>query len=314
MISLAKSKTLLFLICLLSVFLFNLNSYKVKHYISKQCEPIRPNNSPIAEIKHAQGLLWKVSKAGKDSSYLYGTIHVSDPEVTTLTDQVSNALEDSDFFVMEALPDTAQMMSFSRTMFFNDGQLLSSFVDAPIYEKTKEILHAYKLSSDSVSIMKPWAAFLIMNYPPDQGEPLDMVLLSLAKLNSAEVAGLESLKEQADIFTRLSMEDQVMLLTDTVCHYDLVVKDFEVMKSIYLEQDLASLYNYVHKNSMSDKPMYQRLMEKLIDERNYIMTERMQRYLNKGNAFIAIGAMHLPGKEGVLSRLEKKGYSVTAIY
>lgn len=48
--------------------------------------------------------------------------------------------------------------------------------------------------------------------------------------------------------------------------------------------------------------------------RNSRMVERMQDYLHKGNAFIAIGALHLPGEKGVLHLLEQKGFTVTAIY
>ncbi len=55
-------------------------------------------------------------------------------------------------------------------------------------------------------------------------------------------------------------------------------------------------------------------MKKLIQDRNHIMSERMQAFLKKGNAFIAIGAMHLAGKEGVLALLEKQGYSVSPVY
>ena len=45
-----------------------------------------------------------------------------------------------------------------------------------------------------------------------------------------------------------------------------------------------------------------------------MMTERMQQVLAGGNAFIAIGAMHLPGDDGVLSLLAKQGYTITAVY
>ena len=311
MMPLAKKILFFLLLCL-----FNLTSIhaNAKELISPQCKPLEENSASVENLKHSQGILWKIVKKGKKTSYVYGTIHISDVDVTTLPDIVNKALRDSDQFVMEALPDLEQMLAFSKTMFFNDGKLLSTFVDAAIYERTKEILSTYQLGAASVSVMKPWAAFLIMNYPPDQGEPLDLVLLSLAKQNGAEVNGLESLKEQSDIFSELNMEEQVTLLRDTVCHYEVIEEDFAAMKSFYLKRDLAGLYNYVQRYSVSDKPMYQKLMKRLIDDRNYRMFDRMQPMLDKGNAFIAIGAMHLAGKEGVLSLLEKQGYGVSAIY
>ena len=227
---------------------------------------------------------------------------------------VDKALHESNQFVMEALPDVEQMLILSKMMFFSDGKILSDYIDDSIFEKTKEILSSYQLGSDAVSVMKPWAAFLMMNYPPDQGQPLDLVLMSLAQQNGATVSGLESLKEQGEIFNQLSLDEQVQLLTDTVCHYDIVEEDFTVMKSFYLKRDLGGLYNYAQRYSMSNEPVYKKLMKKLIVDRNNSMVERMQPLLDKGKSFIAIGAMHLTGAEGVLTLLENEGYSVSAIF
>ena len=36
--------------------------------------------------------------------------------------------------------------------------------------------------------------------------------------------------------------------------------------------------------------------------------------LRDGGAFVAIGAAHLPGEDGVLARLEDRGYRITREY
>ncbi len=306
---LLKQKIIILLCCL-----FSITSIQAQELISPHCEPLLDSQTAAEVIPYGQGLLWKISKQDKEPSYLFGTIHISDKDVTTLPDVVEKALNESEQFVMEALPDAEQMLLFSRMMFFHDGQQLSKLVDTSIFKKTKSILSAYHLGSDAVSIMKPWAAFLLMNYPPDAGDPLDLVLLSMAQQNGATFSGLESLKEQADIFADLKMTEQVKLLTDTVCHYDVIEEDFIAMKSFYLKRDLGGLYNYTQRYSMSREPVYEKLMTKLIVDRNKTMAERMQPMLDKGKSFIAIGAMHLTGAEGVLFLLEKQGYSLTAIY
>ncbi len=63
-----------------------------------------------------------------------------------------------------------------------------------------------------------------------------------------------------------------------------------------------------------EKPLYQNLMQRLINERNTNMVKRMLDIMDKGRSFIAIGAMHLTGEEGVLALLEAKGYEVSAIF
>jgi uncharacterized protein len=304
-----RAQLIVVLLCL-----FSQTTTQAKELISTHCKPLVESHSSIEDVRHSQGLLWKISKGNRETSYLFGTIHVSDTEITTLPDVVDKALHESDQFVMEAIPDIEQMLLLSQMMFFSDGQRLSEYIDDPVYEKTKEILSAYHLGPDAVSIMKPWAAFLMMNYPPDQGQPLDLVLLSLAQQNGAAVAGLESLKEQGEIFNQLSLDEQVKLLTDTVCHYDIVEEDFTAMKSFYLKRDLGGLYNYAQRYSMNNEPVYKKLMQKLIIDRNNAMVERMQPMLEKGKSFIAIGAMHLTGEKGVLALLEKQGYRVLAIF
>lgn len=304
-----KQRLLVLLFCL-----FSGTTPYAKQLISSQCEPLIENADVTETVRHAQGLLWRITKEDGEPNYLFGTIHVSDPAITTLPEVVGKALHESEQFVMEALPDAEQMLLFSKMMFFNDGQYLFELVEKPIYNKTKSILSSYHLGPEAVSLMKPWAAFLLMNYPPDSGDPLDLVLLSLAKQNGASVAGLESLQEQAQIFSQLNMDEQVKLLTDTVCHYDVVEEDFSAMKSFYLKRDLAGLYNYAQRHTMSNEPVYKKLMQKLINDRNTIMAERMQPMLKQGKSFIAIGAMHLAGEDGVLALLEKQGYSVSAIF
>jgi len=77
---------------------------------------------------------------------------------------------------------------------------------------------------------------------------------------------------------------------------------------------LKGLFIQSNQYSFSKEPIYKDLMKRLLIDRNYIMTERMQDILDEGNAFIAIGAMHLPGEEGVLSLLGKQGYKIHSVY
>ena len=50
------------------------------------------------------------------------------------------------------------------------------------------------------------------------------------------------------------------------------------------------------------------------DARNRVMADRMAARLNRGGAFIAVGALHLPGERGLLSLLSQRGYTVTRVY
>jgi len=279
------------------------------------CRPLQlvpqETEKPLA---YSSALLWKLSKSGQSPSYIFGTIHVSDTRITTLPAPVHAALNSASVFIMEALPVPDESMKLSQMMYFDDGKKLRDYLDDDLYRRTTSILDDYEVTSESVTFMKPWAAFIIMSYPQGGGVPLDLQLLDVAYSNGAETHGLETLTEQGRVFNSMDLQSQVRLLLDTVCNYESVNIEFETMKTLYLQRDLRALYYYSQQSSFPGDKLYDDLFRRLLTDRNRIMAERMQQVLAGGNAFIAIGAMHLPGADGVLSLLLKQGYTITAVY
>ncbi len=86
------------------------------------------------------------------------------------------------------------------------------------------------------------------------------------------------------------------------------------MKQLYIERDLKGLFIYSQKYTVPGDKVYDELMDKLLTQRNRKMAQRMQAQLQAGEAFIAIGAMHLPGEEGVLNLLEQQDYTIKLVY
>jgi hypothetical protein len=283
--------------------------------LAPRCEPLELVQGFASKpVRYGKGILWRVSRQGAEHSYLFGTIHVADERILDLPTAVTHALDTSRVFVMEALPELEQAALFSNMMFFQDGNRLDQLVSGPVFTRTVAILKTYLIPEQVVVIMKPWAAYVTMNYPPQSGSVLDLELMTRASIKGTEIRGLETMAEQGEIFNKLSVDTQVRLLTDTVCHYDVVKNDFEEMKKFYLNRDTGGLYNYTNRYSITDEAVYQQLMNDLLTRRNHTMAERMQEILNKGNAFIAIGALHLPGDEGVLNLLDGSGYIISRIY
>lgn len=280
-----------------------------------ECQPLElAHQDSRNDIRHEHGLLWRISKGGVEPSYLFGTIHVSDPEIVNLPTAVKEALQESELFVMEARLDGPEMLAFAQEMFFRDGTRLSDIIDTELYQQTETLLAKYGIPPMAAQSLKPWAAFMTLNMPPDVGLPLDLVLKNLAQEHGLKIDGLESVAEQAAVFENLSRQTQIELLSDSVCHYDVLQGDMDDMKKLYLQRDLEGLFSYHNKYHLQTHEEYQQLMKRLLWDRNRIMAERMLPILEKGNAFIAIGAMHLAGEQGVLSLLEDSGYQVKSVY
>lgn len=144
--------------------------------------------------------------------------------------------------------------------------------------------------------------------------PLDLKLFEMAVDQGAKTSGLETLSEQGAVFSKMALKDQLRLLLDTVCNYNLVTQGIEKMKQFYLERDLNGLLAASAQHFYADEPLYRELNKRLLIDRNKLMIDRMQPFLQKGDAFIAVGALHLPGDDGIMESLNQQGYKITAIY
>ena len=280
-----------------------------------QCRPyeiIEPELDGPEKFKN--GLLWGISRDGALLGYIFGTIHVDDKNILDIPSVVSTSLGSSDYFAMEVIPTPEDVMNFSLSMFFMDGSRLDTLLPTVIFNETVRILDKYSLTKEIVTVMKPWAAFIIMSYPANMDTVLDLKLLQLAQSNGAQVSGLESSREQIEIFSEMDITDQVRILVDAVCHYDTVLSDFSNIKNLYLQRDLEGLYIYGQKYLFEDNSVYEDISDKLLLQRNQRMVDRMIDVFELGKSFIAIGAMHLPGDKGVLNLLEMKKYEITLIY
>ena len=239
-----------------------------KKLTNADCRVIEATTSDSSSIaKFSDALLWKVSKAGNSSSYIYA-----------------------------------------------DGTTLKDYLDDDLFYRTAKVLSAFQLPVEAVVVMRPWAAFLIMNYPADNTLPLDLKLFEIAMDQGAKTAGLETLREQGAVFSEMALKDQLRLLRDTVCNYTMVTQGIEEMKQFYLARDLNGLLAASAQHPYADEPLYKELNKRLLTDRNKLMIDRMQPYLQKGNAFIAVGALHLPGNDGIIENLNQQGYKITAIY
>ncbi|MEJ2452394.1 MAG: TraB/GumN family protein [Gammaproteobacteria bacterium] len=84
---------------------------------------------------------------------------------------------------------------------------------------------------------------------------------------------------------------------------------------LYLARDLAGLEAINNQQLQSaDAKLAADVEQRLILTRNHRMVMRMQARLQEGYAFIAVGALHLPGEQGILKLLEEHGYLVKYVY
>jgi uncharacterized protein YbaP (TraB family) len=275
-------------------------------------ELVEQKHADVGDLRHERGLLWKVTRSNSAPNYLFGTIHIGDPRVTDLPPAITEALLSSESFTMEVLMDLGTLLEMAQEMYYQDGTKLSAVVGDELFARVVERLGGYGIPAEAAAVLKPWAAYTTLSLPPGQTAlPQDMLLMLTAQQAGKSLRGLESLQEQAAVFESLSSEDQVAMLAELVCHYDLMQRDVELMIEHYIARDLKALMQMTvrYRSTHQDH-----LLEALLKQRNPRMLERMLPSLKEGKAFIAVGALHLPGKGGLLHLLEENGFRVEAVY
>lgn len=265
--------------------------------------------------QYTRGLLWRVESSGRAPSYLFGTIHSSDPRVLALPTPVKQAFERSASFTMEMVTDGSALVAMAETMFLGDGQTLKQLTGEALYAEIRDALAARGLPDFGLEKQKPWVVLMTLSTPPSRGGMfLDLALQLQATMAGKPVHGLESMGEQLAVFDELPVEDQVALLRETVKAQRESEAQLEALTRAYLTRDLAELMATVERFRPGDARLYNTLMQRLLDDRNRRMAERMEARLAEGDAFIAVGAAHLPGRDGLLALLASRGYRLTAVY
>ncbi|TPN83718.1 polysaccharide biosynthesis protein GumN [Mesorhizobium sp. CU2] len=282
-----------------------------------------------AAVPNGKGLLWKLEKPGEKPSYLFGTMHMTDMRVTTLPPAAQKAYDGAGTIIIETTDamDKAKMMAAMASepglMMFTDNTTLSSLLspqDAAILDKG---LDARGIPPATVAKMKPWILSAMLALPACEvarqaaGAPvLDVKLATEAKASGKDVEGLETAVDQLRAMASLPLEMHMKSLVETMKLGDKVNDVNETMIVLYQHGETGMFWPLLRAvmPGAADDPASEAAFEQtMITSRNKVMAAHAAPILAKGNVFMAVGAMHLPGAEGLVEDFRKAGYIVTAV-
>ena len=262
------------------------------------------------------GILWQIERAGLRPSYLLGTIHSDDSRVIDIPAIIRQKLRQADSFSAELKMDPLSMQEGSRLMFLPPGQTLVSLIGKQRYQRCVTLLAGYGVPDQVLQRMKPWALVVTLSMPKSRsGIVLDQWLYQQAEQQGKKTYGLETTREQTAIFESFSLQQQLVMLDDAIKEFNRLPMLFDDLLHYYLQRDLTGLQHSSEKYMLQGDGMVARqFKQKALLDRNHLMVRRMQPRLLEGNSFIAVGALHLPGEEGILRLLQRQGYRVTPVY
>lgn len=287
----------------------------------------------VPDRKHPDSpMLWKIEGKGLTSpSYLFGTIHLPNPEITTLHPAAKKAFESASSLHTEVDLSFAAQMKASQLMLRNDGKTLSQSIGK---ELTKELDTALakvnpELNSRPLGRLKTWAAAVMvpmLEHQMGEQQPFDLQLYQRAQKAGKRTEAMETLKGQLGRFDKLNEEEQKALLKSSLKSFleaknggkDLLAE----LKEAYLKGDEVEISKLIDESGFSGKDgdlpaeLSKKIMQLILIDRNIDMTESVKNQLTDKpdeSHFFAAGTAHYLGEESVTELLRKSGYTITRI-
>ena len=264
-------------------------------------------------LSHAtdKGLFWKLESPSGITSYLFGTIHTDDNRVADLSANVLDAIKKTDTFLMEAEPsqDTTSLMLTNG----NVAELLTS----DEFDQVRELADFHVMHMGAVMKMKPWLLAVIFDLPKPQTEfSQDNLLMAKSIDFGKDVKGLETSKEHFSIMDNFSMDEQVVMLRAVLKRTpEQKEADFERLLAAYLvgDSDKLTALDEQITGGMLPVSIWSKMRKSLLDDRNLTMAKRAIPLALEKPVFVAVGASHLAGDNGLISAFKKAGFKLTAV-
>jgi uncharacterized protein YbaP (TraB family) len=259
-----------------------------------------------------KSLLWEVkNKEGKTCSYLFGTIHAIEERKFYFPKKLEKIASKCDAICLEISDLTDNAPSMDKLM-MTDKSLSEIFtksqLDSVYQWAEKYLLMKPKQFDENFGQVKPFLLlqFILKSSLPESTKSYELVFEEQAKKNKQKVLGLETVDFQLNLFDKMPISEQVKMVMETLKEEENAKKKFEEMQQIYLEQDLDRLYRLTKDESTSFNRSF-------LEDRNIDWIPKIENISKDKVVFIAVGAAHLAGSEGVIELLMKKGFQVLPI-
>lgn len=264
----------------------------------------------------AESTLWKVS-SNKGTMYIQGSAHVLKAENYPLAPAIEQAYSNSTTLVLEV--DMGEMMSpqtqqlILEKAMLKQPDTLKTILEPEIYNSLEELASEAGLPLAAMQQFKPWFATMTITLLKmqkmglDENLGLDRYFYNKALKDEKAVKGLESIDFQIALLDSLSDENPNDFVTRSITELAQIEDDLNTLLKAWETGDFQTLETLINK-SFEDFPGQ---FDKFITARNKAWIRPLSGMLNSGDThMVVVGAGHLPGEEGVIKLLKKKGYSV----
>ena len=269
-------------------------------------------------------LLWKITGKGlKHPSYLFGTHHLIPIQFLDSVPGLYKAFNECDVVVGEMAMNNLDATSKIQqaAIMPNHTNMKDLIKDSLNYNMVdKELKSVLKFGLKEVSVVNPsliLSMYEIAIFKKATGytdnNQSDSYFQLIATEKGKKVIGLETVEQQISIlFGNGSLQRQADVLVETVHQKDSALAEIKTVNGLYKAGKIEELIKLSNRRGnvidMTDEEYV-----KLVDDRNADWMTKIPKFMQDSSCFIAVGALHLGGKNGLIKLLEKGGYSVKPV-
>jgi uncharacterized protein YbaP (TraB family) len=269
-----------------------------------------------APAKLANTLLWQISGKGlAKPSYVFGTMHILCADDARVSDSLAAAIGRCEEVYFEIdLSDMKGMINSLKYMRMNNDQKLSDLLDKQDYDKVKSYFekHSPMLPFSLLEHFKPMLISSMieeddMDCKATNG--MELVIMQEARKQQKKINGLETAEFQAGLFDSIPYAKQARELVSYLDSVPQTKKMTDTLTMAYKNQDLGMIDDLTVRGD----PSVSGYLDLLLYGRNRKWVKMMKDILPAHALLFAVGAGHLPGKQGLLALLQIEGYTVTPV-
>jgi uncharacterized protein YbaP (TraB family) len=272
-----------------------------------------------AQSKNENSLLCEISGNGlKAPSYLFGTYHLVGKNLVDSLPAIKTYFNASKAVVGEVIMDSIGLAIMANKMILANDSTLDKLYNPD----------DYKTISDYVTSVTPMDMRMLAHFKPaaistmiavftapknitDGSSGIDVYFQQEGKQRGYKVMALETMTEQSDLLFGTAMNKQKKDLLDLVRKKEENKTEGQKLYALYLKQDLTGLDKMMDDGA--DKEKTKEFDDKMLKSRNLRWMDQLPAIIAAQPTFIAVGALHLVGKYGLIAQLRLKGYTVKPV-
>jgi uncharacterized protein YbaP (TraB family) len=272
-----------------------------------------------AQPKTRRFLMWKAATPAT-TVYLVGAIHVGDSSMYPLPKEVESAFAAAKVLAVEInikKADQAKMIGLIQKYgLYTGDDSLTKHLPKDTQTALDDYCTRHNVPRQGMEQLKPWvvavtiAAMAWQQAGEDPALGIDMHFLDESK-PPQRIDELETMESQLSIFAEATEEEQQSMLAAVLKEGDKIKDLIKRTQAAYTFGDPDALQKVMdEQDDLGSKS----LQKKVLDDRNAVMTAKMEEYLkSKEPIFVVVGAAHIIGEKGIVRQLRDRGYKVDQV-